>query len=250
MIMDTESKEYLTIGEVAGYLGWSVRFVEGLVRGEKLSAHEVNGEWRFSREELVDWLNRKLQTLDVIRIGELESTLEGELLADGTFQRVRADRLSSQLPLDAIDLDVTVQSKIGVLQHLVHLAERSSKLDDREALYVSLLEREALYSTALPQGVAICHPRKPLPSAIRGYALAFLRTHQPVHFGADDGEGTYLFFLFCAPDERAHLHGLARLARILTPSVIAALKMASSAADVLGLIHGRELEITDDVKSD
>ncbi|MGH8016800.1 MAG: PTS sugar transporter subunit IIA [Opitutaceae bacterium] len=72
------------------------------------------------------------------------------------------------------------------------------------------VERETLCSTALPGGVAICHPRRPVPHIVRKTLLAVLRTGQPVPFGAEDGESTRLFFLIAAKDDRAHLHALAR----------------------------------------
>jgi mannitol/fructose-specific phosphotransferase system IIA component (Ntr-type) len=53
-----------------------------------------------------------------------------------------------------------------------------------------------------------------------------------VDFGADDGEGTSLFFLLCAPDDRSHLYGLARVARIIHNGAIDELKAAKSPKEI------------------
>ena len=58
------STDYLSLGEVAAYLGWTHRFVEHLAAGEKLPGIEIDGEWRFRRDELIDWLNQKISSLD------------------------------------------------------------------------------------------------------------------------------------------------------------------------------------------
>src|SRR5690606_34247327 len=112
------------------------------------------------------------------------------------------------------------------------LAERTGLLYDRDYLLASLIDREALCSTAMPGGVALCHPRRPIPSAISTQFVCFLRTLNPVDFGAQDGEGTSVFFLLCAPDDRSHLYGLARVARILHYGALDQLKNAKNEAEL------------------
>ena len=236
-------QEYLTIGQLAAYLGWSPRFIEGLLRGEHLPAIEMDGQWRFRRDEVVDWLEQKIQTLDTARVSELEARMESSLLADGIFRTKRTDRLTSRLPLKGIALDVPLNSKSDVLRSLSDVAEGTGLLFDRDYLLASLVDRESLCSTAVPGGVALCHPRRPIPSAIERQFLCFLRTSRPVDFGADDGEGTSLFFLLCTPDDRSHLHGLARLARILRGTTIDLLKSAASSADIVSILAGAESSI-------
>ena len=224
--------DFLTVGQLAARFGWSPRFIEGLVRGERLPAVEIDGQWHFRREEVVGWLELKIQTLDSARIHELEAKLEDSMLADGTFRTRRSDRLASRQPLKGIALDVPVTTKAEVLRALGELAEGTGLVFEKDHLLASLIERESLCSTALPGGVAICHPRRAVPSAIERQFLCFLRSAAPVDFGADDGEGTSVFFLLCAPDDRSHLHGLARLARILHAGGLDAVKSAATAEDI------------------
>lgn len=215
-IPDFVKADYLNIAQLASNLGWSEKFIQGLVRGEKLPGLEIDGNWHFRRGDVIDWLEQKIQTLDANRVLQLEQRVESSLVADGSYRRlVATDRLASRMPDDGISLDVHIETKTDVLRALTCLAERTGLLYDRDYLLASLLDREALCSTAMPGGVALCHPRRPVPAVISTQFVCFLRTLKPVDFGAPDGEGTSLFFLLCAPDDRSHLYGLARVARIL-----------------------------------
>lgn len=237
-------KDYLTIGQLAEYLGWSARFIEGLVRGERLPGLEIDGQWRFRRDDVVDWLEQKIQTLDTAHVSDLENNLESALVAEGVFRIPhRADRLASRLPQKGIALDVPATTKAEVLRAIVDLAETTGLLLDKDYLLASLIDREALCSTAVSGGVALCHPRRPIPSAIERQFLCLLRTKSPVDFGAEDGEGTSLFFLLCAPDDRSHLHGIARLARILHGGAIEPLSKAVDSEAVLKAFADAEAKI-------
>lgn len=236
-------KEYLTIGQLSAYLGWSPRFIEGLVRGQHLPGFETDGQWRFRRNDVVDWLEQKIQTLDTARVSELEAKMESSLLAEGIFRTTRTDRLTSRLPLKGIALDVLLSTKADVLRSITTLAEATGLLFDKDHLLASLLDRESLCSTAMPGGVALCHPRRPIPSAIERQFLCFLRTVSPVDFGAEDNEGTSLFFLLCTPDDRSHLHGLARLARILHGGTLDMLNAATTAEGVVAILADAESQI-------
>jgi nitrogen PTS system EIIA component len=230
--------EFLTLGEVASYLGWTPRFVERLAAGGSLPGTEIQGQWRFRREDLVDWLDRKIQTLDTARVADLEQKLEAELQA-----AARNIHLADRLKGDVIGLDIRVAGRTGVLKELVALAQNTGLVLDSANLHASLLERETLCSTALPGGFAICHPRRPVPHLVRRTLLSLLRTDQPIAFGAEGDEQTRLFFLIAAIDDRAHLYALARLVRVLRGPTLGALLRAASPDEVTSIVRQREVEI-------
>jgi mannitol/fructose-specific phosphotransferase system IIA component (Ntr-type) len=212
--------------------------VERLAAADQLPGVQVKGQWQFRREDLVDWLDRMVQTLEPERVADLEHKLEAELQSAS-----RHIHLAGRLPAEAVALDVRTPGKSDVLKELVSLAEKTGQLIDRAPLHASLVEREALISTAVPGGVAICHPRRPMPHVLRRTLLAFLRTEQPIAFGAEDGSNTQLFFLIAAVDDRAHLYALARLSRVLRGSTLEMLRLARTAEDVISVIRQREAEI-------
>jgi len=71
--------------------------------------------------------------------------------------------------------------------------------------------REELCSTGIPGGLALLHSRNPESYLFETAFLALGRTIQQIPFGAPDGRSTNLFFLIGCPDDRMHLHTLARL---------------------------------------
>jgi PTS system nitrogen regulatory IIA component len=76
-------------------------------------------------------------------------------------------------------------------------------------------EREDVMSTGFENGVAIPHPRNPLPDALGQSVIAYGRTLSGIPFGAPRRVMTDLFFLVLARDSATHLQILARLGRIL-----------------------------------
>lgn len=240
--------DYLTLGQLASNLGWSVRFIEGLVRGERLPGLEIDGAWHFRRDDVIDWLEQKIQTLDASRVKQLEKRVESSLVADGFYRRpVAIDRLVSRIPDSGISLDVPLGSKSDVIRALVDLAEHTGLLYDRAHLHASLLDREALCSTAMPGGVALCHPRRPIPAAVSTQFVCLLRTQHPVDFGSPDGEGTSVFFLLCSPEDRSHLYGLARVARILHAGALDEIKRAENESDIKQVITTYENRIHSEI---
>ncbi len=243
---DFVRSDYLSIGQLASNLGWSVRFIEGLVRGERLPGLEIDGAWHFRRDDVIEWLEQKIQTLDATRVRQLEKRVETSLVADGTYRRaVAADRITTRMPERGIQLGARCSTKADVLKALVDLAERSGLVYDPDFLLSSLVDREHLSSTAMPGGVALCHPRSPDPVAISTQFVCLLRTASPVDFGAPDGKGTSVFFLLCAPDDRSHLYSLARVARIIHNGALPAILAATDEAGVKQAIVSIENLIND-----
>ena len=70
-------------------------------------------------------------------------------------------------------------------------------------------------STGFDNGVAIPHPRNPLPDTIGQSLIAFGKTLSGIPFGAPGRQLTDLFFLVLAKDASTHLQVLARLGRLL-----------------------------------
>ncbi len=237
-------KGTITIDQLAVYLGWSTRFIEGSIRDACMPSLELDGKICFRLNDVLDWVEQNMQTIDTTHVSELESKMESSLLADGIFRTTRTDRLTSRLPLTGIALDVQITNKSDVLRSIGTLADATGLLFDKDQLISSLVDREALCSTAMPRGVALCHPRRPIPSVIERQFLCFLRTAAPVDFGAEDGGGTSLFFLLCAPDDRSHLHGLARLARILHRGTLDVVRSAKTPEDILAALANAEAHIT------
>ena len=116
----------------------------------------------------------------------------------------------------AVCCDMKGETKDGVIRELIGLLVKTGSIKDKDVpkLVRILLEREALGSTGIGQGVAIPHGKSDCVSELVG-ALGLCRHGVP--FDSLDGEPTRIFFLLVAPPDSAgpHLKALARISRLL-----------------------------------
>jgi PTS system nitrogen regulatory IIA component len=93
------------------------------------------------------------------------------------------------------------------------LATLHPEIDGGRLMQV-LLDREALGSTAIGEGIAIPHGKMP---GVTNVVAAFGRSGPGLPFDSLDGNPTRLFFLLVAPEDSAgiHLKALARVSRLL-----------------------------------
>src|SRR5205823_12593679 len=100
-------------------------------------------------------------------------------------------------------------------------------------------------STALPSGVAIPHPYRPLPAVLGEAVIAYGRTASGIPFGADLGGLTDIFFLVACRDDRTHLRVLARLSRLLLrPGFLDELRAADTPAETWEAILAAERDMS------
>ena len=97
--------------------------------------------------------------------------------------------------------------------------------------------REEMHPTALDNGVALLHPRRPMSSILAEPLLALGMTPGGIPFGGPGGALTDIFFLICSTDDQGHLQTLARLSRLITSAdFLPAIRAAESAAAVHAVI--------------
>jgi PTS system nitrogen regulatory IIA component len=223
--------EVLTVEEVARYLRRDAREIQRLADRGYLPGRKVAGQWRFARAEILEWVERQLPSWDEQQLAQLEDQRAPD-----------TDRLVGHLlPEACVAVPLQARTKGSVLAELVQLAERSWQVYDPEAILQAVQAREEMQSTALPGGVAIPHPRRPLPNALGESVIAFGRTLTPIPFGGERGGLCDLFFLVCCRDDRTHLRVLARLSRLfLQPGFLDQLREAESPEGALQVIAEAE----------
>jgi mannitol/fructose-specific phosphotransferase system IIA component (Ntr-type) len=140
-----------------------------------------------------------------------------------------------------IEPALTAKTKASVLRQMAALAERTGRLCDPAALLQGLEAREELCSTGVPGGLALLHSRNPESYLFETAFLALGRTIQQIPFGSPDGQPTNLFFLIGCPDDRLHLHTLARLCLMAQKTdLLAELRQAVNAAAMCDCILASE----------
>src|SRR5262245_64005472 len=144
---------------------------------------------------------------------------------------------------DALFLDLGVRAKREVLAEMANaLAKVEPKIEANRLLEV-LLEREALQSTGIGEGVAIPHGKL---SGLDRLVASFARSIEGVDFDSIDGQPTHHFFLLVvpAPSGGRYLKALARISRFFRdPTFRQRLGAAETAADVIRAIEEEDQKL-------
>ena len=224
----------MTLPELARHIGMDAREVKRLADRGVLPGRLIGGEWRFNRAQLLEWLQREMHALDEKHVRNLDramSETEDEVV------------IESLLATEGIDMALPARSRPSLLRELVVLAERTGLVWDAPAIVEALEEREELAPTALAGGLALPHPRQPLPHATAEPFICMARVPAGIPFGAPDGKLTDLFVFVCCHDERQHLLALARLALIFNSNLPQDLREIDDAEDALALMIDTERQV-------
>jgi len=229
----------MNLKQLAAFLGIDTRQLEKMVQKGQIPAQKVAGEYRFNRAEITEWLPPHLPTLTHDKLADVDAGLTAH-------REIHPEQLivTPLLHPQAIDPALPAGTKNSVLRELVSLADKTGLVWNREDILEALLQREELQSTALEAGIAVPHPRRPLPYAVASPIVAIAKTTRGIGFGAPDGRLTDLFFLLCCQDDRQHLHVLARICRMCQNAVfLHNLRSAQTPDDFLNLLKAREAEL-------
>jgi PTS system nitrogen regulatory IIA component len=221
--------------QLAAYLQRDLREVGKLANRGHLPGHKVGGQWRFARAEINHWIETQMSTLSEKELTNLETSgLRGD------DEPLLANLLSEA----SIAVPLAASTRASVLKELVMLAEQTWQVYDPEAILDAIRQREEMASTALPSGVAIPHPRRPLPAALGESVVAYAHTASGIPFGAPQGGLTDQFFLVCCRDDRTHLRVLARLTRLfLRPGFLEELRAAETPSEAWEKIASAEQQL-------
>jgi len=214
------------VEEVARYLHLNREDVERLVKNQDIPFERHGGRLVFRKLDIDGWASRRILGLDGRGLVEYHrrSSMETREIVP------QAALLPELIQPRFIEPHLPAKTKASVLREMVALAERTGRLWDKPGLLAGLEAREELCSTGLPGGLALLHTRTPEPYLFESVFLVLGRTVQQIPFGAPDGRPTDLFFLVACPDDRPHLHTLARLCLLaLKTEMLAGLRAAADA---------------------
>ena len=214
------------IDGLARYLHISVQQVAKLADRGKLPGRKVAGEWRFSKPDIHHWLEHRIGLSDSAELIEVEDVLRRA----EPVERQDDPRIAEMMPIEAIATPLLARTRNSVIDSMAALAEATGLLWDMRELAAAVKAREDMHSTALENGVALLHPRRPMPKILSQPLLSLGITSSGIPFG---GEATLtdVFFLICSTDDRGHLRALARLSRVIAASGVLATLRASTSPD-------------------
>ncbi len=139
------------------------------------------------------------------------------------------DILSEQ----TIKVPLEKQEKTQVIEELVDLLDTAGKITNRDSVLKAILDREAVMSTGVGEGVAIPHGKSDAAPVI---VAALGISAEPIDFDSIDKEPVRLIWLLVGPPGQTgpHLKALSRISRLMHMGELKEkLLAARSAAEVL-----------------
>jgi PTS system nitrogen regulatory IIA component len=235
--MKTMVDDDFDLRSLADYLHLEVGQVARLVERGNIPGRRVANGWRFSRPEIHLWLEQRIGVSDIGELARLEGALERA--TDTAAEPFLS--LAELLPLEAIQVPLAARTRSSVISSMVDVAARTNWLWDTAKMVEAVRRREEIYPTALDNGVALMHPRRPHPSILARPFIALGINECGIPFGSSRGALTDVFFLISSMTDRGHLHSLARLSRLLaTPAVLDELRRAKDPQSAHAVIATRE----------
>ena len=199
-----------SLEEAARYLHLTVDDLQARARAGDVPGRLAGGRWLFRRHAVDEWASRHILELPGAKLEDYHHRSSAAALDLSPERAILPELVSAEWCRPAMQ----ARTRASVLRELVDLADRTGRLNDKEALLNGLEERERQVSTALAGGVAIPHPAHYDPYLFEGSFVVVAHTVQPIPFGSPLGECPDVFLLLCCPDDRLHLHVLARLCMI------------------------------------
>ncbi|MCA9191377.1 MAG: PTS sugar transporter subunit IIA [Planctomycetales bacterium] len=232
----------LDVDELAAFLHLTPQQVQRLADRGQLPGRRISGSWRFAEAEVHTWLENQIgSSSDAQELNQVQRVVD-------RWSERRSDSvcLSSLLPIEAIEIPLAARTRGSVIRRMCELAESTGLLWDATRMAEAVQSREELHPTALDNGVALLHPRRPQSSILAEPLLGLGISLQPLPFGNRSGHLTDVFFLICSTDDRIHLQVLAKLSRLLaTPDFLKQLRACMHSSEAHALVQHYEAAIDD-----
>ena len=235
--METEDYD---VQSLATYLHLTPEQIRKMADRGKLPGRRVAGQWRFSPAEIHEWFEHRIGVSDEQQLDQVEKVLDAS-------PQARAEdviRINDLLSEENIQVPFLARTKSSVIQRICDLGAVGGKLWDPDKMAEALLSREELHPTALENGVALLHPRRPMTSILGEPLLALGVTSTGIPFGGPRGCLTDIFFLIGSTSESLHLRLLARLSRLVQqPELLSELRAAESPREAKMAIANYDAEL-------
>ena len=224
------------VESLAAYLHILPVQVTKMAERGKLPGRKVAGQWRFSVGEIHHWLEDRIGLSDDDGLASVERILESRTPATSELS------LADVITPDAIAVPLVAKTRNSVITSMVELAAETGWLWDSPKMVEAIKTREELHPTALDNGVALLHPRRPQNSILAQAIIVVGVTTHGLPFGG--AASTDLFFLIAATSDVEHLQLLARVSRIVANNgLLADLRCAGSANEVYNILTKADAEL-------
>lgn len=223
----------LDIPQLADYLHVTPDQVTKMVTRGNLPGRKISGQWRFNEAEIHHWLEERIGLSDAKELDEVRRVLHRSSVAP-------ARKLSELCSVEVIANPLAARTRGSVIRNMSNLAATTGMLWDAPAMAEAVADREKLHPTALDNGVALMHPRRPQTSILADSVLALGICQAGLPFSSR-GQLTDIFFLICSYDDSSHLRILAKLSRLVSDdSFLAELRSSASPGSAWAILKDAE----------
>ncbi|MCB1111682.1 MAG: PTS sugar transporter subunit IIA [Chlamydiia bacterium] len=157
--------------------------------------YQINGNYRFSRMEVEDWVMRGKQE-------------EPSLAAKG----IKQYGLYRALHKGAVLHSVPGNTKEELIANVMKVSAGELGVD-ADVVTEMLMDRERLQSTGINNGIALPHTRESFLSP-RQDSVIVAFPERPIDYDSLDGEPVHTLFFLFASDDKKHLHLLSKIAHL------------------------------------
>lgn len=215
------SEQEMNVAELAKYLHLDVTKIERLLKQEKIPARRIGGEWSFNLQEIHRWMEHQIGVADAGELEKMEISLQRHAGSSPNPEAL----IQSLLPEHHIIKPFLAKTKGSVIREICDHAMQLGLVWDAGKMAELIGQREEMHSTALDNGMALLHPRRPQPGMIGEPFLILAVTSQGIPFGGPRGMMTDVFVLIGSREDSGHLQTLARLSRIIqVPEALVAIR--------------------------
>ena len=118
--------------------------------------------------------------------------------------------MKSVLTADTISLNLKGSTKEDIINELLDILVAAGKIQDRDAAFNAIMDREQKMSTGMKHGIAIPHGKC---SSVRDLVACIGVSNKPIDFDALDREPCRIFIMTLSPIEKTgpHLQFLAEI---------------------------------------
>ena len=230
----------MNVKEIASYLHLAPARVEELIKQRDIPFQKQGDRFVFRRAEIDAWASQRILKFSAPHLANDHSQTSAKVKEFSSDLAMMPQLLSRE----RINGSLAAKTRSSVIRNLVTMAVATDLVADGTELLTLIEERETLCSTALPGGWAVPHPRHHDPYMFAESFMVVGRTIQPIHYGAQDGLPSDVFFLLCCQDDRLHLHTLARLCTLcMETKLLEELRHADTEQTMMDAILESEQEI-------
>lgn len=149
-------------------------------------------------------------------------------------------KLHDLLKTDYIISDLKGKTKEDIINELIDLFKKDSRVNNIEKVREAVIEREKIMSTGVGKGFAIPHGKT---NSVKEIIAAFGKTKNPIEYQSLDNQPVHLVFLLVGKDNlvSTHIKLLSRISRMMNKDEFRKnLIEADSNEDILKIFNEEE----------